>query len=203
MDLSRIIRAYSLRDNVRSIFLRPAERYAAIDGLRALSMLWVVLAHLSLALTRGMSFEAYLGVFDRAPWMPYVLHGEKALDTFFVISGFLIGLMLLAERAKRGRVDLRRFYARRYLRSMPAYAVGLAILWVLHVQGPEKEKYVWANILYVNNFLPQRHMFMDWSWSLAVEEQFYLRLPLLLISRSSSAGATRSRCSWGWACSRR
>jgi peptidoglycan/LPS O-acetylase OafA/YrhL len=181
MDLSRIINAYSLRENVRSIFVRPAERYAAVDGLRALSMLWVILTHVSLSISRGMSYDAYVAVLDRAPWIPWILHGEKALDSFFVISGFLIGLMLLTEHKKRGKIDLGRFYARRYLRLMPAYGASLAILWSLHVQGPEKDAHVWANILYVNNFLPQRLMFMDWSWSLAVEEQFYLFLPVLLL----------------------
>jgi peptidoglycan/LPS O-acetylase OafA/YrhL len=182
MNLARIRQAYSLKANLRSIWDRPTERYAPIDGLRALSMLWVVLAHLCLGLSITMPMDAYVRMMDRVPWLfSWAAHGEKALDSFFVISGFLIGMMLLTEHAKTGKIELRRFYARRYLRLMPAYAVALAIIWASHVLGPEKERYVWANILYVNNFLPRRHLFMDWSWSLAVEEQFYLCLPIFLL----------------------
>lgn len=182
MDVSRIPEAFSFRANIRSLWQRPGERYAPIDGLRAFSMLWVVLAHICLALSRTMPYEPYVRLMDRAPWIfSWALHGEKALDTFFVISGFLIGTLLLSEHQKSGSIKLPRFYARRYLRLMPAYAVSLVILWLSHTQGPEKDPYVWANIFYVNNFLPQRHMFMDWSWSLAVEEQFYLLLPLFLL----------------------
>ncbi|HEY2518040.1 MAG TPA: acyltransferase [Polyangiaceae bacterium] len=182
MTPSRFRQAFDLRANLRSIWHRPSERFAAVDGLRALSMLWVVLAHVCLAISRGMPYDAYVRTMVRVPWLfSWVLHGEKALDTFFVISGFLIGGMLLAEHRKAGHLRLGRFFARRYLRLMPAYGVGLLLLWAMHLEGPEKSRFIWANILYVNNFLPQRHMFMDWSWSLAVEEQFYVVLPFFLV----------------------
>jgi peptidoglycan/LPS O-acetylase OafA/YrhL len=182
MDLARIRHAFSLKANLRSLWLRPSDRYAAVDGLRALSMLWVVLTHLCLALSRGISYDAYVATMDRLPWLyVWVLHGEKALDSFFLISGFLIGSMLLAEHRKTGGIRLGRFFARRYLRLMPAYAVALAVLWVSGAEGPVKARTVWANILYVNNFLPQARMFMDVSWSLAVEEQFYVCLPFFLV----------------------
>jgi peptidoglycan/LPS O-acetylase OafA/YrhL len=181
MDSARFRQAFSFTSNVRSLWDRPSERYAAIDGLRALSMLWVVLTHLSLVVSHFIPYDAYVGMMDRSAWLfSWVLHGEKALDTFFVISGFLIGGMLLSEKARKGRIDLRRFFARRYLRLMPAYAVALVLLLAVGVER-EKAPYIWANILYVNNFLPQRHMFMDVSWSLAVEEQFYLIMPLFLL----------------------
>ena len=181
MDVARIRQAFSLKANLRSLWDRPAERFASIDGIRALSMLWVVITHLCLVLSRLIPYDAYVRMMDRSPWLfAWVLHGEKALDTFFVVSGLLIGMLLLSEHARKGHIRLRRFFARRYLRLMPAYAVALL---VLLASGVEKEKapYVWANILYVNNFLPQKHMFMDPSWSLAVEEQFYVILPLFLL----------------------
>ena len=182
MDLARIRQAFSPRENLRSLWNRPAERFAPIDGIRALSMLWVVITHLSLVLSRLIPYDAYVRTMDRSRWLfVWILHGEKALDTFFVVSGFLIGAMLLSEHARKGHIELGRFYARRYLRLMPAYAVALLVLLASGVEGKEKASYVWANILYVNNFLPQRHMFMDPSWSLAVEEQFYVILPLFLL----------------------
>ena len=179
---ARLRQAFSLRANFRSLWNPPGTRYAPIDGLRALAMLWVVLTHLCLVISRFVPYEPYVQMMDRNAWLfSWALHGEKALDTFFVISGFLIGTMLLNEHARTGRINLGRFYARRYLRLMPAYAVALAVLLVSGVEGHEKASYAWANLLYVNNFLPQRHMFMDPSWSLAVEEQFYLCLPLYFL----------------------
>jgi peptidoglycan/LPS O-acetylase OafA/YrhL len=182
MDIARVLQAYSPKANLRSLWSRPSERYAAVDGIRALSMMWIVLGHVCLALSRALTYDEYVKLMDRVPWIfAWALHGEKVLDTFFVVSGFLIGMMLLTEHAKKGSIQLRRFYARRYLRLMPAYAVALVALWFSHTQGAEKDPYVWANLLYVNNFLPQKHMFMDWSWSLAVEEQFYIGMPLFLL----------------------
>jgi peptidoglycan/LPS O-acetylase OafA/YrhL len=181
MDLPRILQAFSPKANLRTLWHRPGARYAAVDGLRALSMLWVVATHFCLVVTHFMPYAAYVRIMDANRWLfAWVLHGEKALDTFFVISGFLIGHMLFVEHARAERIDLRRFYARRYLRLMPAYGVALL---VLLASGGERAKapYVWANLLYVNNFLPRAHMFMDPSWSLAVEEQFYICLPLFLL----------------------
>ncbi len=182
LDLARIRQAYSFKSNLRSLWDRPGERYAPIDGLRALSMLWVVLTHVCLVVSHFVPYDAYVRMMDRNAWLfSWVLHGEMALDSFFVISGFLIGVMLLAEHRKTGDIKLGRFFARRYLRLMPAYAVALVILVAAGTEGKEKQAYVWANILYVNNFLTQKHMFMDPSWSLAVEEQFYVCLPFFLL----------------------
>ncbi len=172
--------AFSLRKNLRSLWQRPNERYAEVDGLRALSMCWIILTHLCLGISRFMPYDAYVRTIDRMPWFHWALQGENALDSFFVISGFLIGALLLQEHQRAGQIRLPRFFARRYLRLMPAYAVALLALWGSGIEGPIKRHYIWANILYINNFLPQPHMFMDWSWSLAVEEQFYLCLPIFL-----------------------
>jgi peptidoglycan/LPS O-acetylase OafA/YrhL len=111
-----------------------------------------------------------------------VFHGEKALDTFFVISGFLIGGLLIGEHKKTGAIDIKRFYSRRYLRLTPAYAAALVIVLVAGAEPAMKTPYLWTNIFYVNNFLTCDKMFMDWTWSLAVEEQFYLVLPLFLMT---------------------
>jgi peptidoglycan/LPS O-acetylase OafA/YrhL len=189
----RVKEALSFKANVRSLWQRPDERFAPIDGLRALSMLWVVITHICLAISRGMPYDAYVATMDRLPWLyAWVLHGEKALDSFFVISGFLIGGMLLSEHKRHGRVRLGRFFARRYLRLMPAYAAALWGIWMTGFEG-DKSRYIWANILYVNNFLPQRLMFMDWSWSLAVEEQFYLVLPFFLLGVFFRAKGDRAK----------
>ncbi|WP_431968658.1 acyltransferase family protein [Actinacidiphila sp. bgisy160] len=147
-----------------------------IQGLRALAVVLVVLSHAGVGRLAG----GYIGV-----------------DVFFVISGFLITSLLSRELARTGRVSLRRFYARRALRLLPAStAVGLVTLcgaW-LFLSKVRFHAYVadaLSSTFYVVNLRlagagtdylqagsppsPFQHY-----WSLAVEEQFYLLWPLLL-----------------------
>jgi peptidoglycan/LPS O-acetylase OafA/YrhL len=184
---SRALRAFSLRDNLATIWRRPAGRQAPVDGMRALSMFTVIATHVLMGgLALPDAFRPCRQFLDSLPgWAWVVWQGEKSLDTFFVISGFLIGGLLLSEHERTGRIDVRRFYMRRYLRLTPTYAVAIVCFGLgFHSKGGELAPLVhhaWTNILYVNNFVPWKTAFMDWTWSLAVEEQFYMLLPLFLI----------------------
>jgi peptidoglycan/LPS O-acetylase OafA/YrhL len=75
-------------------------------------------------------------------------------------------------------MDLRNFYIRRYLRLTPAYYFTLTVYWLLN--GPNSEQ-IWANYLYISNFIDYGEQAVGWTWSLAIEEQFYFIYPLLLI----------------------
>jgi peptidoglycan/LPS O-acetylase OafA/YrhL len=108
----------------------------------------------------------------------WVWNSDKGVDVFFVMSGFLITGILLKQVIKNGHIDLRNFYIRRYLRLTPAYYFSLTAYWIM--SGPHSE-WLWANYLYVSNFVHYSHQAMGWTWSLAVEEQFYFIYPLLLI----------------------
>jgi peptidoglycan/LPS O-acetylase OafA/YrhL len=179
---SRLKQAYALRKNVASLYRRPSSREAPVDGLRALSMLWVMATHVCLAVSVFVDYPSFRRLVDTLPAaVSWIWHGEKSLDTFFTISGYLIGGLLFSEHERTGTVRLSRFYARRYLRLTPAYAAAVLIVWASGAEPPGKSAYAWANLLYVNNFLSCRQMFMDWTWSLAVEEQFYLVLPVFLL----------------------
>ncbi|KUL28674.1 acyltransferase family protein [Actinoplanes awajinensis] len=147
-----------------------------IEGLRAVAVLLVVLGHAGVPLAAG----GYVGV-----------------DVFFVISGFLITSLLLREAAT-GRVSIRRFYARRAMRLLPAAALVLvttlvaARLWLPAIRMGELARDALSAAGYVANLRfavtgtdylnadappsPFQHF-----WSLAVEEQFYLVWPLLLL----------------------
>ena len=152
----------------------------ALDGIRALAVAAVVLYH--------------AGVF----WLPA---GFLGVDVFFVVSGFLITALLVAEFDREQRVDLRAFWIRRARRLLPALALVLAVTTIYAVvalgdQLATHLREVLAATVYVTNWdlivrdisyfesfdrpSQLRHL-----WSLAVEEQFYLLWPIVF------AGLTR------------
>jgi peptidoglycan/LPS O-acetylase OafA/YrhL len=164
--------AFALEDNLRSLWRRRADAKKPVDGLRALSILWVIAYHTFAFIGRPLRHS------EHEPLFRLFNRGFLGVDVFFVLSGFLIGGILLREHEATGTIALRRFYARRALRILPAYYVSLAVYCVLIERNARS---VWANLLFVNNFLPPERQCMDWAWSLAVEEQFYLVFPLTLL----------------------
>lgn len=139
--------------------------------MRALSVLWVIGYHAFAFVGRPLRHSAHEPVFR------IVNRGLLGVDVFFVLSGFLIGSMLLREHAARERIAFRRFYFRRAMRILPAYYMSLALYCALIGKNVES---VWANLLFVNNFLPDARQCMNWTWSLAIEEQFYIVFPVML-----------------------
>ncbi|MBV2359558.1 acyltransferase [Thalassococcus sp. CAU 1522] len=153
----------------------PLPYRSDIDGLRAFAVLSVVLYHFGLPLRGG-----FVGV-----------------DIFFVISGFLIGGILWREYDQTGRIWLRHFYARRIRRLAPAYfvmaLVTTAFSWLLLLPFEFREygKSLIAATVYLSNVYFYRGAgYFDsasdekpllHTWSLAVEEQFYIFLPLFIL----------------------
>ena len=109
--------------------------------------------------------------------------GELGVHVFFVISGFLITRLLLEEVARTGKISLGDFYFRRTMRIFPAYYVFLAVLAVLATYGfvqlaPGDMTHA---LTYTSNYDSARSWFIGHTWSLSVEEQFYLLWPALLV----------------------
>jgi peptidoglycan/LPS O-acetylase OafA/YrhL len=153
------------------------ERLPALDGLRAISILLVVIGHA--ATTAG---------FPLPPGAHWYRMAHLGVAVFFVISGYLISHLLLREKAAMGKIALGRFYARRALRIMPAFYAYLAVVAVLIAGGywlPIWSDW-WQAACYLKNLTVYRpHLWAEtWSvahtWSLAMEEQFYLAWPAIL-----------------------
>ena len=153
---------------------RPDDRrWPALDGLRAFAIAAVMLFHLVLK---------------------HVLPGgEVGVDVFFVLSGFLITSLVVGEFDKHGSLDLRSFYARRALRLFPALAavVVLAIVLVSVVDsldtsyGHETIAWLPFTIFYIGNWArvlqPAAMGLLAHTWTLSIEEQFYLIWPLCFL----------------------
>ena len=139
-------------------------RIASLDGLRAISV--------------GLVFLAHAAVSTGAPsWMPETYHyANLGVRTFFVISGFLITHLLLKERERTGGIDLQAFYVRRAYRILPAAYAYMAIVTVLYFRSFSRADLV-TSYLYVANYHEHHAWTLGHLWSLGVEEQFYLLWP--------------------------
>jgi peptidoglycan/LPS O-acetylase OafA/YrhL len=146
-------------------------RIPALDGVRAISIGFVLCAH---SLGTGM-----LPMTSGA----HVL-GDIGVRSFFVLSGFLITTLLLRERARCGAISLRGFYLRRALRIFPAFYAFLAVLVVLRAAGHStaSDRDLAFAATYTMNFHADRAWHVGHLWSLSVEEQFYLAWPVVLIA---------------------
>lgn len=169
--------AFSLRRNATTLFVREPGRLGALDGLRALAILWTVLFHALFYVGRSVPPRVYFPIVF-SPGLVPLWRGHFGVDAFFVLSGFLIAGMLIDERERTGRIAVGLFYARRMFRLWPALAVAALADAILIGGHPEM---LWANLLYVSNFVPVLDSAMTWTWSLSIEEQFYLLCPPLVL----------------------
>ncbi len=144
------------------------ERQPGLDLLRAVAIIAVVIYHAGI-----MGFPTP-GRFHRWGWI--------GVDLFFVLSGYLIGGQLLAPLARGQSINLKRFFARRALRIMPAYFVILGIYIFLPAWREYPDMYPWWKfLLSVQNIGLHGGTAFSHAWSLAVEDQFYLALPFILL----------------------
>jgi peptidoglycan/LPS O-acetylase OafA/YrhL len=157
-------------------------RVPGLDGLRAVSILFVVFAHL--VMQQGSPVHEF---FDGPPWdqpaFKFILYpGAWGVEMFFAISGFLITLLMLRERKRSGTISLRGFYTRRALRILPAYVVYLGAVAVFsRLETTTLTGKQWmASVSYTSNLYPT-HWPLSHTWSLSLEEHFYLLWPILLL----------------------
>lgn len=116
-------------------------------------------------------------------FLNYIFDGSLGVRMFFVISGFIITVLLFGEIKTKGRIDFVKFYWRRCLRIFPPFYFYVLVLFLLKEMGYvviENRDIVFA-MLYLQNFrFYESNWLLSHSWSLAVEEQFYLIYPWLL-----------------------
>jgi peptidoglycan/LPS O-acetylase OafA/YrhL len=113
--------------------------------------------------------------------LPFGRAGLFGVDIFFALSGFLITMILLEEWEQSGTIHLRNFYIRRMLRLFPA------LILLLLVFSPVAPKpYIFSTLFYFTNWVKAFHLqseslYLDHTWSLSVEEQYYLFWPMILL----------------------
>lgn len=146
----------------------PGERRDEwIDVLRAFAIVSVAAYHVVQMSPEPMA----------AAWQ-LLQHGHLGVDLFFVISGWLIGTLYWREAGSAGQVDVWRFWQRRWWRTLPGYAIALALSWTA-VSIARGEPFDWGYLFFAQNYYETLPFFLI-SWSLCVEEHFYLMMPILL-----------------------
>ncbi|XP_022102671.1 nose resistant to fluoxetine protein 6-like [Acanthaster planci] len=178
-----------------------AGNLGALNGIRVISMWWIILGH--------TLYYLIFGYLDNATYMYYKLYNSflfsvivsanLSVDTFFFLSGLLLTYLTLKHlRKAKGRLNWFLFYLHRFVRLTPAYMVAIAIWASLAIhfgQGPAKKnffeaaadacrKYWWTNLLYINNLYPFPGdlglQCLGWSWYLANDMQFFIISPIII-----------------------
>jgi peptidoglycan/LPS O-acetylase OafA/YrhL len=144
----------------------------SLDGLRAFSVLAVILGH-----TRDASL-------DHFRLLKAFRNGGQGVAVFFVLSGFLITHLLLKEKGRTGTLNLKEFYFRRTMRIFPPFYVFVLVVGILtffHLASVDSRSFL-AALTYTWNYVPQANdsWVLGHCWSLSLEEQFYLLWPLCI-----------------------
>ncbi|XP_071854199.1 O-acyltransferase like protein-like [Apostichopus japonicus] len=180
---------------------KPAANLGALNGLRCLSMWWIIWYH-CLRLLRGTRLDNANYVFREIgskPWFAFNWQATYGVDTFLVLSGLLVTYLTLKQLDKSdGKMNWVMFYVHRYIRLTPVYMVCLGIWTSIVIQigeGSRKyetfaggraicQQYWWANLLYINNLVPYPgnvSQCMGWTWYLANDMQFFIFTPIFII----------------------
>ncbi len=155
----------------------PALKYIkGFDGLRAISIIMVFVTHLGFI--EAIANPVY-------NWRVSMLcSGNTGVNIFFVLSGFLITRILLREKLITGRISLRNFYIRRFLRLLPPLIIFYAAIIFLMGFGFIEPQWfgLTLSVFYLYNFVPHRYYSGELgpTWSLALEEQYYIFWPFVV-----------------------
>lgn len=178
--------------NLENLYSRlNSSHLPALDGMRFVAVTLVIVAHMGIR---------------------HVPAGHGVM-LFFVISGFLITWLLLKENEKSGTISLKGFYRRRIFRIFPAFYVYVLVTVLLMLFVGKRELPVWhiiSSLFYFSNyfaaFYPEVDTPFNHTWSLAVEEQFYLFFPLVFLFFCRNLGQLKKAIcglivmSWAWRC---
>jgi peptidoglycan/LPS O-acetylase OafA/YrhL len=159
---------------------QSTERIGSLDGLRGIAILSVIFVHWIVRPNREAIEGVSLRLYD------LVEHTVYGVDAFFVVSGFLIGRILIAKSSEMG--FLKTFYVRRFLRIIPLYFAVIGFFFIARIlidDYPDTAVPLWSYFAFVNNIIAATgaENIAEYGayWSLAIEEQFYLSSALLAV----------------------
>ena len=210
-ERSVLVRSFSIAQTYHALFDYDEKRKHVLDGLRALSLSWIILGHtINFMLDIGMSnpldfypLNGSNGAFACSPWFSiFVVSANFAVDTFFFLSSFLLTMVMLRRIERGSSLPILLAVASRYIRLVPTLAfVILLFTLIVPYTGSGPFWYLvtdlvrncgdrwWTNVLFVNNFYPHDYkaQCVPWTWYLANDFQFFLvALMIILVMRKWS-----------------
>jgi len=151
------------------IFDYKSDRLHGLDHLRAIAIILVMIFHF------GKGVPSWLEPVKQIGW--------TGVDLFFVLSGYLIGYQLLKEISNTNTISFKRFYIKRFFRIIPAYVAVLILYYSLpNLREGSGLPPLWKFLMFTQNFGldAQSQNSFSHAWSLCIEEQFYLLLPITI-----------------------
>ncbi|KAI8739355.1 nose resistant to fluoxetine protein 6 [Biomphalaria glabrata] len=195
--VKRILLSFSLRANLLDLLKTEISDgdIRCLNGLRVLSMLWVILGHTANFLPEIKDESMKSNVMKH--WLAYLLfNATYGVETFFFISGCLVSYLFIRNSEKLGHLKpghLVAYYTHRYARLTPSFMVAMLIYTGLlpYVNSSPYSttshgylscrRYWWRNLLYISNFFDYKEMCMTWSWYLPNDMQFYTIAPVFTL----------------------
>nr|XP_032515089.1 nose resistant to fluoxetine protein 6-like [Danaus plexippus plexippus] len=213
--INKIITSFSIYKNTRDVltFKTTSNSLLCLDGIRAISMLWVIVGH---SYSSQVSYS--INVQDFFKWMSsleaiWIMAAPICVDTFFLLSGLLIVYVTAAKYNYMQLLkNLHLFYLNRLLRMFPLLALTVLLEATLfnHVaDGPFWNKYAenihkcktywWSTLLYIQNYVNPENLCLTATWYLAIDVQLHILSPLLLfwvLGRQRKVAWAALTCVW-------
>jgi len=178
----------------------PYKPTDCLNGIRVLSIFWIILGHTFLMPTSIAGYSNQMDVVatslnthaaENNPFMMMILSAQSGVDTFLFLSGFLLSMLTLKElRSRRGKMNILAAIVLRYLRLTPCLALAMLVyykVWPLLGRGPfaprfqdsiisKCDPYWWSQLTYTMNFIPfdSDRVCMGWTWYLGVDMIFFI-----------------------------
>lgn len=204
----KVLKTFSFFSNTTRLMSTKTAQgpLACLNGLRVISMFWVIQGH-----TYGFAIMALKDIMYAETLLPSrfsfqaILNGTYSVDSFFFLSGLLVAYLALRELSEKRRINWIYYFAHRYWRLTPIYAICLMFfttVYTLLITGPfqwigldpsgplynsteDCRIHWWSNLLYINNLYPHyggEDNCFGWAWYLANDMQFYVFLsPIVII----------------------
>ncbi|XP_028968190.1 O-acyltransferase like protein [Galendromus occidentalis] len=207
--LVRFVTCFSLQENMADLLgskKMSSSNLAVLDGIRSISMLWVMFGHTYFFVENVQPFRSILNGHEMLTGnilLAGILNFTLSVDSFFLLSGLLIMYSQWKEFEETGGMRIVPFVLNKYWRMLPGLLVTMSLLFLMpHFgSGPFwtdimsveitlcKEKW-WSNLIFVNNVFNNQEMCLVATWYLACAFQLVLLSPLLIIPlyRSFSSG---------------
>ncbi|GAB1263417.1 acyltransferase family protein [Aurantivibrio infirmus] len=176
---ARYKEAINVKTDLRDAFFRRHQRYATLDGARAITVLLMVLFHVMFGIV--VLFDENIDRVDTfiASMPRYIdwFWQSQGSDPLFMLCGLLVSYTLFREYDKTSTIQVKRFYIRRLMRIFPVFILALIVFVPADKDNFEN---LWSNIIFMSNYIPgQRHV-IPVGWSLDVQMHFYFLLPFLI-----------------------